>query len=172
MANNGIKRNPLSKTSRMLAGRTADRLTPDMKRRRDLFITELIKDWSPVNAVLRSGGAVSTRVKTAHQLMREPYVQQELAKYIDQAKESDIINRNRVLAGLVKEANFQGFGSSHGARVSAFGKLATILGMDAPIKHQVEVHGGVMVVPMTKNLDDWEVVAEEKQKLLKEDVRS
>jgi hypothetical protein len=167
-----FKRNPNSKTSRMLASRTEDKLTPKMKLRRDMFITEFVSDFNAINAVLRSGGATSTAAKTAYQFMREPYVQRRIKEVIDSMEEADIINRKRILAGLIREANYMGIGASHGARVSAYSKLASILGMDAPQKHQVQVSGGVMVVPMTTNLNDWETVAEQKQLALKEDVRS
>jgi hypothetical protein len=57
--------------------------------------------------------------------------------------------------------------------VSAYGKLASILGMDAPIKQEIDVthRGGVMIVPMMPTAEDWEKVAEEKQAQLKGDVR-
>lgn len=172
MANKFIRANPNSQTSRKLANRTEDRLTPQMKLARDKFISEFLVDHCAVKAVIRSGGVATTAAKKAHEYMREPYVLQRINEMIDILKADQIVNSNRVLAGLVREANYQGIGASHGARVSAYGKLATILGMDAPIKHQVQIQGGVMVVPMTANLNDWETVAEEKQKLLKEDVRS
>lgn len=172
MANHSLKPNPNSKTSRMIAARTEDKLTPKMKEKRDRFITEYLVDFHGPNAMLRSGGAPSTAVKLAYQFLRESYVQRRIKEVLDSMEEADIINRKRILAGLIREANYMGIGASHGARVSAYSKLASILGMDAPQKHDVKVSGGVMVVPMTANLSDWEVVAEEKQKLLKEDVRT
>lgn len=143
-----------------------------MKAARDKFIDAYYPEQNAVMAVIRSGGASSTAAKKAHEYMREPYVQQRLHEIQDFLKREQIVTVNRVLIGLMREANYFGPGTSHGARVSAYSKLASILGMDAPQKHQVQVTGGVMLIPMTKNLDDWEVVAEEKQKLLKADVRT
>lgn len=172
MANHTLKQNPNSKTSRKLAARTEDRLTPAMKDRRDRFIAEYLVDFHGPNAILRSGGASSTAAKMAYEFLREPYVTRRIREVIDSMEEADLINRKRILAGLIREANYTGIGASHGARVSAYSKLASILGMDAPQKVQHQVSGGVMVIPVTANLSDWETVAEQKQLALKEDVRS
>ncbi len=148
---------------------TEENLTPRMKARRDAFIAEYLVDWSGPNAMIRSGGSPSTACKLARQYLHEPYVAKKIRECIDALEEAGLINRKRVLAGLVREANYHGIGASHGARVSAYGVLAKILGMEAAQKVDVKV--GVMVVPMAATPEDWEKQAIEGQAKLKSDVR-
>lgn len=151
--------------------RTEENLTPTMRFRRDAFIAEYLVDWSGPMAWIRSGGSPNSAAKMAYELLREPYVTRKIRECIDSLEEAKIINRNRILAGLVREANYQGIGASHGARVSAYSVLAKILGMEAASKVEVDHKGGVMLVPFTPSVDEWERNAIEAQATLKTDVR-
>jgi Terminase small subunit len=155
-----------------IKARTEENITPKMKEKRDRFIAEYLVDFNGVHAYIRSGGPATTAAKMSCQFLKEPYVLKKIRETIDALEEANIINRKRILAGLVREANYAGIGASHGARVSAYAKLATILGMDAPIKidAKVKVAGGVMLVPMPSNPDDWEKAAVQKQLELKNEV--
>src|SRR5262249_38299842 len=42
----------------------------------------------------------------------------------------DLITASEIITGLRREANHRGTGSSHSARVSAWSRLATLLGLD------------------------------------------
>jgi phage terminase small subunit len=166
---------PLHAQSReRILARTEENITPKMKMKRDRFIAEYLFDFNGIAAYIRSGGPSSTAAKMSNQFLKEPYVLKKIKETIDSLEEAEIINRKRILAGLVREAHYQGIGASHGARVSAYSKLATILGMDAAVKIDAKVKfaGGVMVVPMAANVDEWEKVAEASQAQLKGDVRT
>jgi phage terminase small subunit len=162
--------------SQRLSRRTEENLTPRMKAMRDRFIAEFLVDWSGPNAYIRAGGPASTAAKMASEYLREPYVTKKIYEVLESMEEAEIISRKKVLAGLIREAHYQGIGASHGARVSAWSKLANILGMEQ-VNVRVEgnvdhnVRGGVMVVPVVPGTDAWEQLASNTQKQLKEDVR-
>lgn len=160
-----------SQSKERIARRTEENLTPKMKERRDRFIAEYLVDFNGPRAIIRAGGSYTTAEKISSQFLHEPYVLKKIRETIDLLEEKNIINRQRVLAMLVREANYTGQGASHGARVSAASKLASILGMDAPIKVEGKFAHGVMLVPMTSSKEDWEKLAQQSQAQLKEDVR-
>lgn len=165
----------LKKTRDKLATRTEANLTPRMKDIRDRFISEYLRDFNGPMAYIRAGGPNTTAVKMANTFLHEPYVAKKIQEIIDLLEEDQIINRKRILAGLVREANYNGIGASHGARVSAYGKLANILGMEQTnvnLKGDIKFRGGVMVVPVTPGTDVWEQMATESQKQLQENVRN
>lgn len=169
----GPKADPESKTSKRLARRTEANLTPRMREFRDQFIAEYLIDFVGSRAYLRAGGENTAQpAQMAHQLLREPYVVQTLQRMMDGMEESKLVTRNRVLAGLMREANYTAISASHGARVSAYSKLATILGLDAKqTERGLSLRGGVMIVPATESTDSWEKRAAAAQAALKEDVR-
>ena len=161
-----------SGSSQKIAKRTEDKMTPKMKLRRDRFVQEYIVDFNGTLAALRIGIPAASASKQASELLREPYVQKKLQEYILLVEEDVLVDRKRVLAGLVKEANWYGMDSSHSARVQAYGKLAKILGMEIEnIKQDVTVRGGVMIVPVHADINSWEQQAAQSQKQLKQEVR-
>lgn len=166
------KPNPNSQTAKKLKRFTEEFMLehPDMKERRDRFIAEYLVDFNGALAYIRAGGPCTTASKMSSQYLREPYVARKIRECIDSLEEAKLINRKRVLAGLVREANYMGIGASHSARVSAYSKLASILGMDAPVKVDAKVKfaGGVMLVPFTADPIEWEKKAIEAQKKLKD----
>lgn len=169
----GRKANGKNKQGRKLATRTEENLTPKMKSIRDKFITEYVKDFNGPLAYVRAGGPYTTAAKMAGEFLREPYVAQRVWSVIDSMEEAEIINRKHVLAGLLREAQYQGMGASHGARVSAWSHLSKILGMEQTninLNADVKFRGGVMLVPAPDPMT-WEQSAAEAQKQLKEDVR-
>lgn len=163
------KRKTDSISAKRIASRTEDKLTPEMKATRDAFVAEYLVDWSCSKAWVRIGGGYTSRYRMGAELLREPYVARRIKELVDILAENQITNNKRILAGLVREANYHGRDASHSARVSAFGLLAKINGMEAPTR--VEHSGGVMVVPGVHSVDDWERSAIEAQAKLKADVR-
>ena len=69
---------------------------------------------------------------------------------------------------LRREANTFGKGASHSARVAAMAQLARIYGMDT-INIKAEHTGGVMLIPMTSSLSEWEKAASKSQAALMAD---
>jgi hypothetical protein len=169
----GRKPNGNNKHGKKLARRTLENLTPKMKERRDRFITEYVKDFNGPDAFIRAGGSATVAVKMASEYLREPYVSGQIWTFIDAMEEADLISRKRVIAMFIREANYQGMGASHGARVAAIGHLAKVLGMEQTnvnVKGDIKFKGGVMLVPAPDPMS-WEQAAAEAQRQLKEDVR-
>lgn len=140
--------------------------------RRERFLLEYVKDFHGTNAALRIGIPKVSAAKQASEMLSEPYCQKRLQDLIDEMKEETIVTRNRVLAGLLREANGYFGVLSHGARVQAWARLAKILGMEkTEVNTNVTVNGGVMVVPMAASLEEWEKTSAVSQEKLKQDVR-
>lgn len=151
-------------------------LTPKRKRMLDLFVDEYIVDFNPTNACIRAGFKVKFPYQKAQRLLREPYVQKKIWQVVENIDEKMLVSRKKVLGMLLREANFDAHGASHGARVAAIGKLATVLGMDQHninIKGNINhnVRGGVMLVPLMPGTEEWEKLASNSQKQLKDDIR-
>jgi hypothetical protein len=162
-----------SQSKERMALRTQENLTPKMKMIRDRYIAEYLVDFNGPKAYIRAGGPATTAAKMSSQFNHEPYVLKKIQECIDSLEEAEIINRKRVLAGLVREANYSGIGASHGARVAAYGTLSKILNMQQTninLKGDIKVRGGIMVVPVASP-EDWEKLAQVSQKQLKDDVR-
>ncbi|AUR88701.1 coil containing protein [Vibrio phage 2.117.O._10N.261.45.E9] len=89
-----------------------------------------------------------------------------------QLDEDDIITRKEILYSLKREMhNTDGDGNAS-TRIQATATAAKIKGMtnDQPAI-TVQNHGGVMVVPATKNVDEWEAAASQSQQELKDSVK-
>lgn len=171
---------PNSKTAKKLASHTEENLTPRKRQRADLFIIEYLRDYNATRAYRRTRliecpfDDVSDDVcsQQGYEMKRWPYVSQKIQEAFEIAEEKNVVTRTEVLHGLKREALFHGPGASHGARVSGWGKLATIMGMDQKqVERGLSMKGGIMVVPAVEGLDDWEQRAQAAQAALKEEVR-
>lgn len=92
--------------------------------------------------------------------------------------ETDILTRDRVLAGLYEEAADRGLLTTGASRVAAWGKLAMLMGMENDAKNPPKAEdtvnidkSGVMMIPYVSSIDDWEQHAMGQQAKLKADVR-
>lgn len=147
------------------------KLTPVEAGIRLRFVNEYMFDWDCVKAAIRVGYPKAKAREIAEIFMSEPVVQRlisEQSRNFDAAKN---ITLGYVVSGLVKEANREGAGSSHAARVAAWEKTAKILGLGAAntVDNNVNL-SGVMVVPAPLSPDDWEKTASKSQADLKADV--
>lgn len=148
-------------------------LTFREKALRDKFVGEYLIDYNPLAAAIRIGYPKGYAKEYAARFMEEPYV---LNKIREQESTSEDVTtdvmKKRIMAGLVREANYNGPGSSQAARVAALSKLAQMHGMDAP--RRTEITGadgaplgeGAFVVPGVISVEDWERAAEEQQAAL------
>lgn len=150
-------------------------LSPKEKQLRDRFVDEYILDFDHIAAAMRIGFGASFAQTYAERFMQEPYVQKaiadkQLALAEDERLEAEL-DRRRIRAALMREAHYRGPGSSHAARVSALAKLAAIRDMDAPtkIKADVNLRGGVMMVPAIASIEEWETAAQASQGNLQRD---
>lgn len=146
-----------------------DRMTAQQKLIRERFVHEYLFDFSETNAAKRCGFAGSEAVEVGRKLMDEVAVQRLIAERMrayDPAKE---VTMGRVVAGLMKEANDRGIGSSHSARVASYMGVAKIMALGESNKTETNVHlGGVMVVPAPcATPEQWEAMARNSQATLK-----
>lgn len=182
-----------SSLARTLARRTEENLTAPMKHRRDVFIREYLRDFNGAQAWLRMKAECdpddaheryTPRVcaEHAYQLKNEPYVAKRLAELIDGMEAANMINQQRVLAMVLRDAELQGLGAKHAARVSAQKLLMDFMGMTSQAKAVQQrdnqgggnggPRGGVMIVPdVAGTADDWEAAAAKSQAQLKAEVR-
>lgn len=161
--------------SRMMArgdGRVIDKI------KAQAFAKAYLVDFDAARAVIRIGLADEATdptklVRMGNDFTRNPLVLQALQAYISRIESDKIVSRERVLMGLLTEANYYGLGGSASARVAAWGKLAKILGMELPPEDPKAARGGVMLVPyMEGGIDAWEAAAVGQQARLKADVRT
>ncbi len=139
----------------------------------DAFVGEYLHDFNARMAWIRVGGNPNSPTD-AYNALNTAYVQLQLRNVAEMIDEEKLVTRAEVLMGIKKEANHFGDDGSSSARVRAWGLLAKIKGMEAPIKIEGEVlhKGGVMEVPMVATEVEWQDVAAESQTALKNDVRT
>jgi len=146
---------------------------------RERFITEYLRDFNNGNAYLRAAGpevcdllAWKTIQNNGWKMRHEPYVAAKIAEALDALAEEHIITRKEILVGLKKEANDDGPNTLQAARVSAWGTLAKVMGMDTKrAEMNLASQGGILIVPQTAGVDDWEKRSQAAQAALKEAVR-
>lgn len=95
------------------------KLTPRQSR----FVEQYLIDLNATQAAVRAGYSAKTAEQLGHQLLKKPSVASAVAKGARRQAEKAEISAQDVLAGLYKEATREGEGSSHAARVSAWGLL-------------------------------------------------
>lgn len=128
------------------------------KELRDKFVNQYLVDYDYTAAAVRIGFLGIVAVEYGSRFRYDPYVQRAIARstgsQYDDPESVKKLHRQRVLNGLMKESNYRGMGSSHGARVSALSKLATIHGLEAPTKTESKItHTGEQKVKVTHDFD-------------------
>lgn len=154
-------------------------MTPELslaeKAVRDRFVKEYLIDYDQKRAAIRCGYGESFAGAYSDKFMAEPYVLQQIKAqelaFADDPDAEEESTKRIIRAGLLREANYRGPGSSHSARVNALAKLAVIHDMDAPTKIEADINqrGGVMMVPGIASADDWSMVAAAAQKKLQDE---
>jgi hypothetical protein len=124
---------------------------------RDKFVAEYLSDYDALQAAMRIGYSLAFAKEYSIKLMQDPYVLQQIKK-----TEGDTVSnepedvKKRIVAGLMREANFRGAGSSQSARVAAWSKLASLYQMDVVPKGAEEGEGaGEFVVPGMITEEEW-----------------
>jgi phage terminase small subunit len=134
------------------------------------FIEHYLNCFNATEAARRMGYEGSSASTQGHEFFHNEFTQAELKqRYENQALESKGARRE-IIAMLYREANNHGLGSSHSARVRAQVQLSKIFGLETiQIDAKVEHGGGVMVVPMSQSIDEWERSALKQQEDLQRD---
>lgn len=101
------------------------KITPKQQR----FVDEYLIDLNATQAAIRAGYSEKTAQWIGPQLLTKTHVLE--AVQVAQAKLSEacLVSQKMVIDGLLAEAKLNGEGSSHSARVSAWGLLGKHLGM-------------------------------------------
>ena len=117
----------------------ADTLTKQERTLRQRFVEEYLVDYDAHGACLRLGYAAQFADQYSKQFMLEPYVRKRISE-----REAELgisteeqQHRKRIVAGLYREAHSRF--NSGSARVAALTQLAKIIGIEAPVKTEVNV---------------------------------
>lgn len=143
----------------------------------DRFVKNYLMDYDSKAAAVRVGYPKSIAQQFADRFMGQSYVLQQIAKQdlTPDAKDPEDVMKQRIMQGLLREANYKGPGSSQSARVAALARLASIYGMDAPKVSKTELtgadgqplnSGGFFVVPGLMSSEAWEEQAAKQQAAL------
>ena len=108
------------------------KLSPKQQR----FVEEYLVDLNGTQAAIRAGYSEKTAAVIATENLRKPNIQVLIQEAKQKLSEKVGITQEFVIEGLRKEAEREGDGASHSARVSAYGLLGKHLGM---FKDQVEL---------------------------------
>jgi hypothetical protein len=144
------------------------------KALRDLFVNEYLVDYNAILAAQRCGFQKAFAEDYAVKFMGESYVQKRIQAVIHQPVDTKVMeqyDKETVLAVLRKE--MQNPMGTAAARVAAASKMATILAMDKPVEpvNPNANKGGVLMVPVLANIEDWEAAAIASQQRLVSDAR-
>lgn len=93
------------------------------------FVREYAIDHNAAGAARRAGYSHKTADKIGYELLRKPEIAEQLTQYEEQHNQQAQLSRQKVIDGLLAEAEYQGEGSSHSARVAAWSHLGKYLGM-------------------------------------------
>lgn len=106
--------------------------------KQERFVEEYMIDLNATQAALRAGYSEKTAHRAGSENMQKPAIRVAIAEKQAAVSEEHGITLGYVLRGLSREAEFQGEGASHGARVSAFKALGDHIGA---FKQRLEVSG-------------------------------
>lgn len=154
-------------------------IAPEAVFKRQEFAKAYLIDFDPTMAALRCGLAdpedPDGARATGWYYFRQPETLAAIQAFSATIENDKIVSRERVLMGLLEEANYRGIGSSHSARVAAWGRLAQMIGAEKPADPNApdptKVRGGVMLIPMAQSIEHWEEAATKAQGELKATVR-
>jgi hypothetical protein len=138
----------------------------------DRFIAEYLIDRDAFAAAQRAGIAPLAIKQLVKKFMRDPNVHAKIDAATLQMNPDEMISPQWVISKF-QEVVSSPF-SSYSTKTTALRELASMKGM-YPDKNKAPddgVRGGVVLVPATASLNDWEKAALKQQKALKEDVRS
>lgn len=138
-----------------------------------LFVSEYVKDFNGHQAVQRLGFRYKFPNVVANNYLKEPFTQYLIDQYIQHAEEKNIVSRNEIIMSLKREANNYGIDATGASRVAALRTLARIHGMEIQrTETNVNVAGGIMLVPVAATAEEWEKNAAEAQLKLREAAKS
>lgn len=112
-----------------------------MTPRQQRFVDEYLVDLNATQAAIRAGYSPHTANEQGARLLANANVGQALQAAQTARSERVQLTQDDVLRGLHREATLTGSGSSHGARVSAWGLIGKHLGMFVERRQQLGEDG-------------------------------
>ena len=110
------------------------KLTPKQQR----FVDEYLIDLNATQSAIRAGYSPKTAEQQGFQLLKKTSVSEAIEQAQQERQKRTLVTQDDVIRGLLTEAEWQGEGSSHSARVSAWAHLGKHLGM---LKDKIEHTG-------------------------------
>ena len=101
------------------------KLTPKQQR----FVDEYLIDLNAKQAAIRSGYSPKTAEQQGFQLLKKTSVSEAIEQAQKERQKRTLVTQDDVIRGLLTEAEWQGEGSSHSARVSSWAHLGKHLNM-------------------------------------------
>lgn len=112
--------------------------------------------FNATQASIKSGYSENTARQIGTENLAKPAIQEEITAFMNQATEIAEVTTEWVVKGLKKEAESDGKGSSHSARISAYWKLGEYTGgFDKNKQHNV--HSGVIGVKDVTDMSEDDV---------------
>ena len=106
------------------------------------FVEEYLIDLNATQAAIRAGYSENTAAVIGCENLAKPYIAEAISAAAAPLLERNEITKDQVLQGLKKEAEREGEGASHAARVSAWSWLGKY---HALFTDKVEHAGGIKV---------------------------
>ena len=101
------------------------KLTPKQQR----FVDEYLIDLNATQSAIRAGYSPKTAEQQGFQLLKKTSVSEAIEQAQQERQKRTLVTQDDVIRGLLTEAEWQGEGSSHSARVSAWAHLGKHLNM-------------------------------------------
>ncbi len=133
---------------RRLSGQTGERMNEDsnlagssLTPRQQRFVDEYLADLNATQAAIRAGYSARTANEQGARLLAKASIAEAVQAAQKARGERLQITQDDVVRGLRREATLSGEGSSHAARVSAWGLLGKHLGMFTERMQQIGPDG-------------------------------
>lgn len=101
------------------------KLTPKQQR----FVDEYLIDLNATQAAIRAGYSEKTAYSIGDENLKKPDIKKAIEQAQQERQKRTLVTQDDVIRGLLTEAEWQGEGSSHSARVSAWAHLGKHLNM-------------------------------------------
>lgn len=93
------------------------------------FVNEYLVDLNGAQAAVRAGYSTSCAKVTAARLLKTPAIMQAIKQALNDQADRNKVDKDRIILGLLKEAQGEGSDTSASARVRAWELLGKHLGM-------------------------------------------
>ncbi|WNC69948.1 terminase small subunit [Thalassotalea nanhaiensis] len=121
----------------------------ELTTKQQRFVDEFLIDYSATKAAIRAGYSTNCAGVIGCENLKKPIIKKAIKEQLKLLTENSFLNREMVLAGLLREAVDRSDKSSAASRVSAYDKLGKALGIYQDAKPSDEV--GDLIRSITAN---------------------